>query len=187
MGELGHKITSRRVITGSHLCSFCGQSDFRSASSHRIVRFLSVGDSIEFRVVCRSCLRTHRKRNSKMLAVKYNLNADQMRFFSELISRAKGRSAEIKRPFLLTLKDVVKQWSAQSGLCALTGKPMKTEPSSVGAIDRCSIDRIDSLGSYRSGNIQLVWAAVNIAKNDMRNEDFVEMCAHVTRNALNLD
>lgn len=75
-------------------------------------------------------------------------------------------------------------WEKQNGLCALTGKQMI--PSNKGnKMTIASLDRIDNSIGYRDGNIQLVLGILNICKNILHNNEFIDMCKevvkHVTR------
>ncbi len=45
-----------------------------------------------------------------------------------------------------------------------------------------SLDRIDSSKGYVEDNICITTIAINIAKNDLSKEDFIEMCKKVANN-----
>jgi len=88
-----------------------------------------------------------------------------------------SRKVEVDATFLEQL------WNKQKGLCALTGQKMRLDIiEKVGwkfQKDRVSVDRIDSSQDYVPGNIQLILAGVNIAKNARSQEEFIEMCKAV--------
>jgi hypothetical protein len=71
-------------------------------------------------------------------------------------------------------------WEEQKGLCALTQQPMSTDYSANKYIG-ISLDRIDSNKGYIKGNIQLVTGIVNICKNILNNNDFIELCKKVVQ------
>lgn len=76
-------------------------------------------------------------------------------------------------------------WSAQRGLCALTGMPMTWGRVKRGDIKAegygrvVGIDRIDSSVGYVRGNLQLVCGQVNYMRGGLSEDDFLEWCAAV--------
>jgi hypothetical protein len=68
--------------------------------------------------------------------------------------------------------------------CAITGLPFSLEPPPLGM--RCnprsaSLDQIVPKGGYHAANVQLVCSYINIAKNDMSLDLFVQMCHDVVK------
>lgn len=63
--------------------------------------------------------------------------------------------------------------------CAISGEPLVFEPNYVYS---ASIDRIDSNLGYVEGNVQWVGSSVNMAKNVLDHEQFVNLCLSVIRN-----
>jgi hypothetical protein len=45
-----------------------------------------------------------------------------------------------------------------------------------------SIDRINSDKGYTKKNVQLVCADVNVAKNDLKQKDFIKLCKLISKN-----
>ena len=74
-------------------------------------------------------------------------------------------------------------WATQNGKCALTGWPMTMELANGVVPTNCSLDRIDSKGGYVVGNVQLVCRAANIAKHDLSEAEFVNLCRAVLERA----
>ncbi len=72
-------------------------------------------------------------------------------------------------------------WRSQSGLCALTGRPLNfTRFSGKKHIaGTASIDRIDSSKGYSKDNVQWVHKNVNIAKRTLSNAEFIAVCREV--------
>ena len=70
-------------------------------------------------------------------------------------------------------------WAVQEGRCAITGWPMTMELGRGVVQTNASIDRIDSKQGYVPGNVQLVCRCVNIAKSDLTDSDFANMCRAV--------
>ena len=60
----------------------------------------------------------------------------------------------------------------QTNRCALTGIPLHFVGSDAKASLRPSVDRIDSNGQYKHGNLQIVCQFVNFWKADSNNEEF---------------
>jgi hypothetical protein len=74
-------------------------------------------------------------------------------------------------------------WNTQQGLCALTGWPMTMELAKGSVPTNCSIDRVDSGLGYTVGNVQLVCRAANVAKSDLTQPDFIQLCKAVLEKA----
>lgn len=75
-------------------------------------------------------------------------------------------------------------WKTQMGRCALSGRQMTHTLRS--ADDRrwnVSLDRIDSTQQYSVSNTQLVCVAVNRAKHDLAEEEFLGLCRDVVTRA----
>lgn len=68
------------------------------------------------------------------------------------------------------------QYKKQNGVCALSGIKMDIDNHSPYHI---SIDRIDSTKGYAEGNVQFVCAVVNMMKNKLTDECFIELCKKV--------
>lgn len=95
-------------------------------------------------------------------------------FFNTIVSRAKKRGTVLT----ITLEDIEHQWSAQKGLCALTGWPLIMGVPKDSK-KTASLDRIDSSLGYLSNNIQFVHKDVNKSKMDFPEPRFFEMCRAV--------
>lgn len=74
----------------------------------------------------------------------------------------------------LSVSDLNALWISQNRVCALTGITLVMG-------DTASLDRIDSLKSYCTGNVQWVHKTVNIMKNDFPEHIFIEMCRAVSK------
>ena len=85
------------------------------------------------------------------------------------------------------VKYLMELWSAQRGLCAVTGIPMAWGRVLQGDIKRdglgtaVGIDRIDNEVGYVRGNLQLVCAQVNFMRSGLSEEAFLEWCEAVVR------
>lgn len=99
-------------------------------------------------------------------------------FINHIKRGAKSRHLEYKlsNEFLDTLLE------KQEFKCALTKEPLKY--GYVNVIDyTASLDRINSSIGYIESNVQWLHKDVNLAKQKLSQEDFIELCRKVTENA----
>lgn len=68
----------------------------------------------------------------------------------------------------------------QGATCSLSGWTLSED---TGYQNTWSLDRIDSSKDYTNENIQIVASSVNIAKHELSQEDFIEMCKDVVKTA----
>lgn len=73
-------------------------------------------------------------------------------------------------------RDSIVERIATSTHCAISGRPLIFE---IGHRDVPSIDRKNSNQGYTRYNTQIVSSCVNIAKNDLTDLEFVELCCNV--------
>jgi hypothetical protein len=81
--------------------------------------------------------------------------------------------------FNITINELADLFDKQNGKCALTGWDLILEKDSR---NTASIDRIDSSKGYTVDNVQWVHKQVNIAKNTLSQERFLEICKSVVEN-----
>ena len=108
----------------------------------------------------------------------YDAQRKQSRYFTgrkyaswRTNARNHGREWSLDPDYLDSL------WERQGGRCALTGRPMV-----VGAGDRlvsASLDRIDNTRGYVRGNVQFVLSAINTAKQNLPQDEFLFLCRDV--------
>ena len=76
----------------------------------------------------------------------------------------------------------------QKGLCALSGVPivLTTKINKHNNVDRtiltASLDRVDSTIGYIEGNVQWLHKTVNIMKQSLSDEDFIQWCHLISNN-----
>lgn len=80
--------------------------------------------------------------------------------------------------------DIVAQYLRQDGRCALSGEKLRHEKG-IARGERFSVDRISSEGNYTLDNVQLLSGRLNVMKNDMPQDRFIQLCMRVAANALN--
>ena len=88
-----------------------------------------------------------------------------------------------KKGEVLSLDALELLWHTQNGCCALTGWQMTMELGNGVISTNCSLDRIDSTQGYIVGNVQLVCRVANVAKNNLVQSDFVQLCKAVLEKA----
>lgn len=76
--------------------------------------------------------------------------------------------------FNLTIEDVDRIWKEQRGICALTGIKLVMASRKNGLT--ASLDRKNSSGAYSADNVQFVHKHVNLMKNHLDQDYFLEMC-----------
>jgi hypothetical protein len=92
---------------------------------------------------------------------------------------AKQRDAARRRQIAWGLDvDVVVREVLRNPFCQKTGQPLNFEPNYIYTF---SIDRIDSALGYHYSNVQYVGASINLAKSNLLDDDFVEMCCEVAQ------
>ena len=98
-------------------------------------------------------------------------------FLSYLKDQAKRRSKE----FNLTAKQLWDLWELQKGKCALSGVDLTITLNSGFNQTKVtsSLDRIDSSIGYISGNVQWVHKKINIMKNSLSDDVFIDFCSKV--------
>lgn len=106
------------------------------------------------------------------------------RFLSYNLSKARAR----RRParVLVTVDELMEIGKKQKWRCAITGDPLEfvrggTYNNNNSNAGSCSIDRIDSSGSYEASNIQLVTWQSNLAKSGMTMTQLKEWVSRANR------
>tara|TARA_B110000285_G_C15035039_1_gene568782 strand:- start:100 stop:579 length:480 start_codon:yes stop_codon:yes gene_type:complete len=96
-------------------------------------------------------------------------------------SKRSNRHGDI--PIKIDVEFLLKLLKKQKGLCALSHRPMTRI---IGLNKKCntniSIDRINSDKGYIIKNVQLVCADVNVAKNDLKQKEFIKLCKLISKN-----
>ena len=81
----------------------------------------------------------------------------------------------------ITYEFIISLLQKQDGKCKLSGIPLEYKPNSI---NNLSIDRIDSNKGYTKDNIQLVTWAVNQSKNNLTNEQFLDLVSKIYKHSL---
>lgn len=145
------------------ICPGCGVI-FKPTTGRQIYCCKPCGDKVRRK----DPIRIERYKKSQ---IKY-CNSSARHFISRLLNK-KSRNRHLNLDYVMGLYD------AQEGLCALSGIKM-THISGNGRVPtNISIDRIDSNLGYVKGNIQLVCCAVNVAKSNLAEKDFIDICRKI--------
>ena len=101
--------------------------------------------------------------------------------FDRFRKNAKKRHVD----FTLSIDDLKQQFAKQNGRCVYSGKQIVMPLNFTRIYDKnvASIDRIDSKVGYVSGNIQLTTKKINMMKQGMSHEEFVDTCRVVAKYA----
>lgn len=80
----------------------------------------------------------------------------------------------------ITIEDIAGLYEKQGGRCALSGAPLRFRAGwQYKRFGNASLDRKDSSRGYEPDNIQLVTSDINFAKQQLSNDEFVELCRSV--------
>lgn len=107
------------------------------------------------------------------------------KILQSMFNRIKENAKFRKLEFLLTVEYLDKIFKQQNERCALSGisisfnKPGYARNKNLKG--NVSLDRIDSSKGYVEGNVQWVDKNVNIAKQALTDEQFVELCKNVVK------
>ncbi len=74
-------------------------------------------------------------------------------------------------------------WEKQQGRCAITGVQMTHTRGAGRVMTNASLDRIDSRSGYEPGNLQLVCFIVNVMKQELALDEFIQWCRKVVTHA----
>ncbi len=81
----------------------------------------------------------------------------------------------------VTWEFLVDLWNEQSGICAITGKPMDVIKGNGRNPNSPSLDRIDNSEGYLKGNVRWVCDAANMMKGTLSDIELEEWCVSVVQ------
>ena len=93
---------------------------------------------------------------------------DRDKIVRKLVTQSRQSAKDRQLSFDLTVSDVTELWDNQVGRCALSGLAFSDERYDHARVKMpfaASIDRIDDKTGYILGNVRLVCAAANFARN----------------------
>lgn len=79
----------------------------------------------------------------------------------------------------ITMEEAWQLFLKQNRRCALSGVEISF-PKTNASNGTASLDRIDSAKGYELGNVQWVHKTVNLMKNKLAQDEFIEFCACIT-------
>lgn len=159
-------LNREKIIIIEKECSRCGELK-------KIKEYYKEKRTIDgYQVQCKEC---RKKQNN----LRFNtLGGCIINILKNTRKRAKKKEME----YNLTNKFIHKVYHKQNGLCALSNMKMNTESGhETYRVNpyRISIDRIVSSKGYTQDNIQLVCAKINSMKNEMDQDEFIEICGQI--------
>jgi len=89
------------------------------------------------------------------------------------------KAVQRSKGIVLGIDSLLAIWQAQDGKCALSGWNMTMQLGRGIVPTNCSVDRISPDGGYEEDNVQLVCRAVNVAKSNLSQSDFIALCRSV--------
>lgn len=101
-------------------------------------------------------------------------------YFSQIQRSAKNRNLEIT----ITKQYIWELFVKQNKKCALSGEPITLIKGKNTTLQSASLDRIDSSKGYVEGNVQWVHKVVNILKNNLSDNDFINWCCLIVKNSI---
>lgn len=116
-----------------------------------------------------SCVRKNKGRDSLAWSGHGGISKS---YFSSIEYGAKERGLD----FLITIEDIWAMFLKQGGKCALSGIELTFPKTRRDLEYNASLDRVDSSKGYSIDNIQWVDRKINFAKQQMSNDEFVELC-----------
>ena len=117
------------------------------------------------------------QKESVIFCKKYN-RSELSRIISVRFSSCRSRSEKMGWKFEIDREFLLELFHKQKGICAYTGIKMTT--NLVGKnIFKVSVDRIDSSKGYIKGNIVLCCHIINIMKQDLKKQQFIDLCKMV--------
>ena len=93
--------------------------------------------------------------------------------------KSRARKSGATCPITITIKEAWDLFLLQNRECALSGLKLTFPRTSNGSDGTASLDRIDSSKGYVSGNVQWVHKQINIMKNVLTQDRFIELCCAI--------
>lgn len=96
-------------------------------------------------------------------------------------NQAKNRSRHAQIIFKLSEQDIIDIYNLQEGKCYYSGLKMSTGIGDINSKESClSIDRVDSSKGYEKDNVVLCCTGINIMKNNLDKNEFINFCKLIT-------
>jgi len=140
----------------------CGRESFYTTG-----QILSQGEQ---RMSCAACQHESQEEENRIYEI-------PPRFWTRATQQAARRNIEFK----LSQKEAQDLFKEQKGKCALTGTPLHFTRlrTNYNRYTTASLDRIDSSRSYGAGNVQWVHKEINMMKQQLSQETFIQWCRKV--------
>lgn len=116
-------------------------------------------------------------RNKALAAMPAEIRA-RHRWAVGALNSAMGNSRRRSQPVTVDAEYLLQLWDEQGGRCALSGLTLQTTRHSEFI---ASVDRVDNNLGYVPGNLRLLCWAVNRARGQLSDEEYLEVCSAVVR------
>jgi hypothetical protein len=169
---------SKFIESGKQECKICG---IEKTLSEYYKKGCFTDGTQKYQNRCKSCiLELSKKIHIKQYPSTTKKRSDSPKnFITTIINKASRRKTHLG--FDIDIMYLLEIYSAQKGLCAISGVLM-THKAGQGRVNtNISIDRIDSSRGYLKNNIQLVCDMVNRMKSNMSQTEFVGWCKHIVK------
>jgi hypothetical protein len=101
-------------------------------------------------------------------------------FVRQKISKQRHNARYVRHiPWDISTDRLVEQIMANP-YCQLSGEPLEFEPNYTTTF---SLDRKDSTKGYTHDNVQWVGVSVNLAKSNLSDDQFIDMCTSVAKHS----
>ena len=144
-------------------CS-CGHIEWKTASLLKSGRIKA----------CRKCAALTVNNGSNIVKIESVISNK----FNQIKSSKDKRKKVSKLPFTITVEDIQNLYN-KSHFCALSGLDLSVKPFESVNNQNLSVDRIDSNKGYEPDNIQLVDKRINMMKQSLSNQEFIDLCCKV--------
>jgi len=156
------KERTRKKRFVSYECESCNQLFSRVAMSRKA--------EITRKNVCNFCAKRKIVENNGGHSLNYT---GTMHFSGRTIGAWKSSAKRRNYKWEISNKGLEQLYDGQRGFCALSGIKMGGNPKSI---YRPSIDRKNSKKGYIAGNVQFVCSIINVMKNKLSDDKFIELC-----------
>ncbi len=151
------------LIMGERVCPLCGCK-----------RLTGRWDAINNpNRLCRSCATKEKAKEQFKLNGHFYRWKGSKYFGGKLLWQWKKNAMDRKFEWDVSYDYLDRLYEKQRGICLLSGEILSFD---VGDSNRISLDRIDSEMGYIEGNVQFVTKIINMAKQNLSDDKFIELC-----------
>lgn len=120
----------------------------------------------------------NRERIAEQGKVRYNKRVEDS-YLSILLQSCRGNARKRNREFSLTKELIIDLLKKQDNKCYYSGEELSLDRKLFNTV---SVDRVDPQKGYTEDNVVLCCYRVNVVKNNLTHDDFVELCTKISKN-----